>query len=714
MRRLTTLFVCMVMFVVSARAEDAEEFLDAARSGDLARLAKLIDEGADVDSTGPYGNTALIAAATQGHDALVRLLIERGADVNHEESFYGASAVDMALFNGHPETARLLLESGAEDREAVFMSAIRSADPDLGRAAIESGPLLESTLETLRSMPMLGAAFKGLLTEVESRPDPAPPEYGPEDLARYVGSYEGWNSTAETVVSLRQGGLVMALSGDETIGLESSGEDAFRSTEGGLRVQFSGRAGTIEGISVGSGGATPQYMRRSVARVVEGAAARVRASNQPRREGTANWPAFRGVNADGIGDGVDTPIDWDLESGRGVLWQIDLPGLGNSSPIVWGDRSRHHRGRRRSEQSIRTGSDRSRQRGRGDGPSTAGSSWPSTSRAASSSGDRGGAGRTADQASLQGDAGQFDPATDGATSWRSSPPPVWPASTWTADPLAARAGRPQRRRLSRPGHRVGFRQLADISTARRVILQVDVHDGAVSGGLGPGHRASRCGAPIAGGGAVVGHAALLAGPTGRRAGRQRLDIHGYDPATGRELWSLGPNSELVIATPVVGDGVVYVSAGYPPIKPIYALRAGTRGAVEAEPGEEHERLAWSHSPGGAYMPTPLLYRGVFYVVHHNGRIVAYDAARGDAVYKRRFSKGGVFTGSPVAVNGKLYLPTEDGLMYVLAAGPEYEELVIHDFGEALMASPAVADGVLLVRTPSRLIALGREDSAAGS
>ena len=61
----------------------------------------------------------------------------------------------------------------------------------------------------------------------------------------------------------------------------------------------------------------------------------------------------------------------------------------------------------------------------------------------------------------------------------------------------------------------------------------------------------------------------------------------------------------------------------------------------------------------------------------------------------------------MAANGRLYLPTEEGLMYVLEAGPEYEELAINDFGEPLMATPAVSEGVLFVRTPSRLHALGR-------
>ena len=64
------------------------------------------------------------------------------------------------------------------------------------------------------------------------------------------------------------------------------------------------------------------------------------------------------------------------------------------------------------------------------------------------------------------------------------------------------------------------------------------------------------------------------------------------------------------------------------------------------------------------------------------------------------------TASPVAANGKIYQGTEEVTLYVLEAGPEYRELALHDFGEPLMATPAISEGLLLVRTPSRLIALG--------
>lgn len=712
MRRLLTLFAGLAVVASTVAADRAEDLLQAARSGDRERLEELLDSGVDVNATGPYGNTALIAAATQGHDELVLLLVERGADANHEESFYSASAVDMALFNGHPGTARLLLARGAEDRETAFLFAIRSADVELARAAVESGPFLESTLATLRAMPMLGAEFKQMVAAAESRPDPDPPVYNSAELRRYVGSYEGWNSAAETVVSLQEGALRISVGGGEAVTLAVSGEHAFRSPETDLQVQFSGRAGTIEGISVGSSGATPQYMRRSVAQVVEGAATRIGVSAAPRRESTIHWPAFRGANANGIGDGRDTPTEWDLEGGEGVLWQSDLPGLGNSSPIVWGERIFVTTAVAEGiDQSIRTGL--TGDGGRVDEPVA--HSWrvmgfdKSNGEQLWSTEVGGGVPRT--QRHFKATQANSTPVTDGRYVVA-----VFPTAglacldmsgelLWKHDLGGLNAGA-----FSDPGIEWGFAS-SPILYRSTVILQVDVHEGPylAAWDLASGKQVWRIDREVAPSWATP---VLLAGPGGDELVVNGSTIHGYDPATGRELWSLGPNSELVIATPVAGDDVVYVSAGYPPIKPIYALRVGTRGEIRAEPGKAHDRLVWSHSPGGAYMPTPLLYGGLFYIVHHNGRIVAYDSVSGDAVYKRRFSRGGVFTGSPVAVNGKIYLPTEEGMMYVLAAGPEYGELAINEFGEPLMATPAVSDGILIVRTPSRLIALAEATASA--
>jgi outer membrane protein assembly factor BamB len=238
-----------------------------------------------------------------------------------------------------------------------------------------------------------------------------------------------------------------------------------------------------------------------------------------------------------------------------------------------------------------------------------------------------------------------------------------------------------------------------------VILQVDIHEGPylAAWDLETGRELWR----TAREGVAPSWAtpALWATPGGVEVVANASNIRGYSAADGRELWRLGPTSEQVVATPVVADGILYVSSGYPPVKPIYAVKPGLRGSVEIVPGTPDPRLLWSDERGGAYMPTPLVYRGLLYIVHHNARLVAYDAATGDAVYKARFSQGGTFTSSPVAVDGRVYTGTEEGSIYVFASGPVFEELAVNDMGEPVMATPAIANGVLYVRTPSRLVAL---------
>ena len=67
-------------------------------------------------------------------------------------------------------------------------------------------------------------------------------------------------------------------------------------------------------------------------------------------------------------------------------------------------------------------------------------------------------------------------------------------------------------------------------------------------------------------------------------------IRGYDPETGKLLWTLGPNSEVTVATPVAGHGLVFVTAGYPPVQPIYAIRPGASGDISLPEKTSSDRL----------------------------------------------------------------------------------------------------------------------------
>ena len=145
-------------------------------------------------------------------------------------------------------------------------------------------------------------------------------------------------------------------------------------------------------------------------------------------------------------------------------------------------------------------------------------------------------------------------------------------------------------------------------------------------------------------------------------------VRGYDAASGELLWWLSPNSEITVASPVTGDGMAFITGGYPPARPVYAVRAGSRGDLSLPEGEtSSDAVAWSLDRGGAYMPTPLLYQGILYVFHGNGRLAAYDPATGGEIYKERVGAGSSFSGSPVAADGRLFFTSEQGETFVVRA-----------------------------------------------
>ncbi len=705
---LGALLIVSQSLAVAASEEQREQLFAAARAGEAETVESLLEAGVPVDASDKYGATALIMAASNGHAAVAELLLQRGADPDHKESFYGADPMGMALFQDHPQVALVLVQNGADNREGAFGFGVQKKDEALARAAVESGPFYESKLKQMRmTMMTVPQVYKDLLKEARSRPDPAPPTYTAEEMKPFEGKFEGWDTGFEVVVALAGEQMTVSLNGEKPIGVAVSGDKTFRSADGEVEVSFSGRAGEIEGVVVSQRGSAPIYGRRSVAEPVGAEAYSAKADEWQVKEPTVHWPQFRGENAAGIGDGADTLIHWDLESGEGVRWSTALPGLGNSSPVIWGDTVIITTAVAEGiEQNIKTGLT-----GAGDGiPEEVPHSWrvmafdkktgekrwdtevsnaiPKTRRHFKA---------TQANSTVATD-GQYVVAIFATAGFTCLD--MEGKILWQKDLGGLNAGA-----FTDPGIQWGFAS-SPIIHGSRVIQQVDIHEGAymVAWDLETGDEIWRVDRDVAPSWSTP---AILKTDAGEELVVNGSTIHGYDPKTGEELWSLAPNSELVIAAPVVGEGVVYVSAGYPPVKPIYAVRAGTRGDLQVDPRGDDERLIWSHGIGGAYMPTPLLYRGIYYVVHHNGRLVTYDAKTGEAIYKSRFSKSGVFTGSPVVVNGKLYLPTEEGYLYVLEAGPEYKELAVHEFGEPLMATPAVSEGVLFFRTPSKLIAVGK-------
>jgi len=176
------------------------------------------------------------------------------------------------------------------------------------------------------------------------------------------------------------------------------------------------------------------------------------------------------------------------------------------------------------------------------------------------------------------------------------------------------------------------------------------------------------------------------------------------------LWRLGRSSKITAPTPIFTDDMFVVVSGRGPERPIFVVRAGARADLTLPEGKSNsEAIAWSRTGRGSYMPTPLVYNGILYVLANNGLFDAYNLRTGEELYRQRLPLvGSGFSASPVASDGKLYLSNEDGEMLVIAAGQKFTHIATNSMGEMLMATPALSDGVMYVRSSASLFAIGRK------
>ncbi len=178
---------------------------------------------------------------------------------------------------------------------------------------------------------------------------------------------------------------------------------------------------------------------------------------------------------------------------------------------------------------------------------------------------------------------------------------------------------------------------------------------------------------------------------------------GYDFETGEELWSVNGGGDIPVPTPIFGDGRFYLTSAHGPDAPVYAVPADLRGAVELNP-DELGGLAWNAQRQGAYMATPLLYKGLLYVVRWNGILICLRPDSGEVVYQKRLEPG-AYTASPIAGDGKIYAANEEGRVSVIAAGEGGKLLAESSLGASTLASPAISDGVIFFRTGTGLVAV---------
>lgn len=419
-----------------------------------------------------------------------------------------------------------------------------------------------------------------------------------------------------------------------------------------------------------------------------------------------NWPSFRGPNASGVADHQNLPTEWNLETSGNVLWKAAIPGLAHSSPIVWGERI---------YVTTAVGGDR---------------------RPRLATGDLGVAGYTAAN-------------DDTVHRWilyaldRTSGEIVWQTT--------AHEGKPRVRRHTKASHAsatpatngerivalMGSEGLFCFDMSGRLLWRRDV--GLLDVGMWRSSRSNYQWGPAS---SPIIYENLVfvlndrqrdsflvayrledgvevwkmprdekpawTTPVIYRGERAELIAHGanhvrgYEPMTGRELWRLSNNdSEVIIPAPVIVGDIAVLSGGYPASsKPVSAIRLGA--TTQASP-----QILWRTERGSPYTPTPVVYEGIVYACHDNGILYAYDLETGERLYRVRIAVGPGFSASPVASDGKLYFASEDGVVYVAKAGPEYALLAANDMGEVLMATPAISKGMLVLRGRDQVVAVGR-------
>lgn len=178
---------------------------------------------------------------------------------------------------------------------------------------------------------------------------------------------------------------------------------------------------------------------------------------------------------------------------------------------------------------------------------------------------------------------------------------------------------------------------------------------------------------------------------------ERIDV--YDPRNGKLLWHVGSERQTPIPSAVFHENVIYLSRGYRN-SDVLALKPGGRGDVS----ESH--LVWRVPSGASYVPSILYYQGLVYMTNEIGVLTCADAETGKPLWRHRL--GGIFFASPVAGDGKVYYVGETGETYVLRAGRQPEVLATNQLGERLIASPAISDGRLFLRSDGSLFAIGRK------
>ncbi len=431
--------------------------------------------------------------------------------------------------------------------------------------------------------------------------------------------------------------------------------------------------------------------------------------------GSAEWPQYRGPHGSGLDERTALPTAWDVTTGTNVRWHTPIPGLAHSSPIAWGDRIYVATAVSGKEAELKVGlygnidsvneSDVQEWRLLALDISTGRIVWDTLAtkgvprvkrhtKASHCNSTPATDGRHI--AAIFGSEGLFCFDVNGRMLWKKDLGPM--DSGYFMVPTA----------------QWGFGSSPVLHDGKVVVLcdvqkdsylaAFDVADGREL------WRTPRRDVPTWSTPALV-----------KSGGRAQIVVNGwretagYDFETGARIWTLNGGGDIPVPTPVTAHGLIYLTSAHGNWRPLRAIRPEATGDITPEdPGATNASISWAHGRRGNYMQTPLVTGGLLFACNDSGILTCLDAQTGSVHFSERLSRRGQgFTASPVSDGRHLYFASEVGNVFII---PAEKELVIRgvcQLPETCMATPAIADGLLIFRTRGHLIALGEGGRSGG-
>ena len=421
----------------------------------------------------------------------------------------------------------------------------------------------------------------------------------------------------------------------------------------------------------------------------------------------AQWPQYRGVNAQGVDSTSPLPTQWDVQTGQNIGWQTSIPGLAHASPIVWGDRVYVATAVKPGEAELKIGlygdivplqeSEPQQWRLLALDRKTGKLVWntlayegvpkiprhPKSTHCNSTPATDG-----KRIAAIFGSEGLFCFDNQGKVLWRKDLGPMnsgyymVPSALW------------------------GFGSSPIIHDGKVIVLcDVLTNSYLAAFALADGKelwRTPRSDVPTWGTPTLV-----------QDGGRTQLAVNGwhhtggYDFKTGKDIWWLDGGGDIPVPTPVSANGLIYFTSAHGRSRPLRAVRTNARGDITpSDPGQTNAAIAWAHVRQGNYMQTPIVVGKWLFACADTGVLTCCDARTGEIKYSERLSTGMEgFTASPVSDGRHVYFASERGMVFAVPATDQFSVVSSNDLHESCMATPAIDNGTLFFRTRQKLIAV---------